>query len=229
MPGVFWLVSAGLLLLGLLAGFWLGKKRTLPAPPPAPPEAKPTPKEAAARQKEAQAAPVKRPEDPPSGKFALPNAEAELLGEAETSTKHDLFAKIPVVWDGSPQSSPRPSLARPFSSPSQENPPKAELSGSWQLVFAAGEAPCKDFVLNRSRLRVGRREGSDIHISDNGISKAHADVLMLQEGPAVIDLGSSNGTWLNGAQIPSGEPIPLQDGDRVAFSSFVFTVAKKKL
>ena len=217
MPEAVWWIIA-MLALGS-SGFWLGRRsspKTLALQPPLLIPAPEPPKPA--------------PLDPPSDKFSIPMPdEAELLGESQTSTKHNLFDKMPVVWDGNPQTSPRLPIPK-FPEHLLTDAPKPNLpptEASWVLVFAAGEFPCQDVALDRSRLRVGRREGSDLHIPDTGVSKAHADVLLFPDGLAVIDLGSSNGTWLNGNKLPSSEPIPLKEGDRLAFSSFVFTITRR--
>jgi hypothetical protein len=211
---VWWILA--MLALGLV-GFWLGRRSAPTALAPPLPIPAPTPIKAT-------------PTAPPSDTFSIPIPdEAELLGESRTNTKHNLFDKMPVVWDGNPQTSPRlPILQFPEHLLIDEPKPSSSLTEtSWALVFAAGEFPCQDVALARSRLRVGRREGSDLYIPDTGVSKAHADVLIFPDGLAVIDLDSSNGTWLNGNKLPSREPIPLKEGDRLAFSSFVFTVTRR--
>jgi hypothetical protein len=219
---VWWLL--GMLSLGAL-GFGLGRRSAARSAPLIPvgetaPTAKPPPKET----------PTPTAPEPSAEKYPLLTPdEPELLGESETNTKHNLFDKMPVVWDGNPQTSPRlPIPQLPESLLNLKSDPVPTQQKTWALVFAAGEFACKDIELDRSRLRVGRREGSDIYIPDTGVSKAHADVLLYPDGLAVIDLGSSNGTWLNGLKLPSSEPIPLKENDRLAFSSFVFRVVKRQ-
>lgn len=151
--------------------------------------------------------------------------EPELLGESPTSAHHDLLARMPAIWDGDPTSAPASMKQESSQAPLELQPvPQAEVPAGWRLVFVAGDSRCPDVELNRPRLRVGRREGCDIHIPDSGVSKSHADVLLLKDGVAVIDLHSVNGTWINNSPIPPGEPTLVQPGDRLAFSSFEFTL-----
>src|SRR3954454_10514764 len=61
------------------------------------------------------------------------------------------------------------------------------------------------------------REGCDVVLADPEVSRRHAALRMTDEGPAVEDLGSTNGTFVNGQRI-SGVFV-LSDGDVVAFGS----------
>jgi pSer/pThr/pTyr-binding forkhead associated (FHA) protein len=71
----------------------------------------------------------------------------------------------------------------------------------YQLVFQPNtrSSLCVDF--DGRVLSVGRSEDNDIVIDDPAVSACHAR-LCLEEGALfVVDLGSSNGTWLNGRQV----------------------------
>src|SRR5215510_6771058 len=63
-------------------------------------------------------------------------------------------------------------------------------------------------------LVIGRAPTSDIPIFDPTISRRHAEVRVEDQGVFVRDLGSSNGTFLNGLKIESS---PLRLGDVVTF------------
>ena len=59
------------------------------------------------------------------------------------------------------------------------------------------------------------REGCDVVLADPEVSRRHAALRMTGDGPAVEDLGSSNGTWVNGERIEGQRPI--EEGDTVRF------------
>lgn len=68
---------------------------------------------------------------------------------------------------------------------------------------------------------VGRAPESDARVGDVTVSRRHA---LLEAGPGglrVRDLGSSNGTSINGARVPDGTALP---GDTVAFGKVAFRV-----
>lgn len=63
------------------------------------------------------------------------------------------------------------------------------------------------------RLIIGRDHDADLLIDSDDVSRRHARLRRLDAGQVVIeDLGSQNGTWVNGARI---ELHPLQSGDRI--------------
>ena len=50
---------------------------------------------------------------------------------------------------------------------------------------------------------------------ENGVSRKH--VMLRRLGPDIvaIDLGSTNGTWLNGVKLNPQQPVTLRSGDRL--------------
>ena len=88
------------------------------------------------------------------------------------------------------------------------------------LVFpirAAGRAGAGSFV------SIGRTDSNDIIINDVSVSKFHAFCRVTPEGAvAILDSGSSNGTYVNGIAVPKhggGEPVHLSPGDSVRLGS----------
>jgi adenylate cyclase len=68
---------------------------------------------------------------------------------------------------------------------------------------------------------VGRAATSDVPIYDPTISRRHAEVVLAANGVRVRDLGSSNGTFLNGSRIDDAVAV---DGDVVTFGKVAFHV-----
>jgi serine phosphatase RsbU (regulator of sigma subunit) len=61
------------------------------------------------------------------------------------------------------------------------------------------------------RTTIGRAEDSDIRLPDRSLSRRHAEILQRRDGCYLVDLGSTNGTYLNGARVP--QESALHDGD----------------
>jgi pSer/pThr/pTyr-binding forkhead associated (FHA) protein len=68
-----------------------------------------------------------------------------------------------------------------------------------------------------SKMRVGRDEDVEIHLPDGQASRVHAEVGPSKGGVLVTDLGSRNGTFVNGERI-SGTRA-LAEGDEVRIGS----------
>jgi pSer/pThr/pTyr-binding forkhead associated (FHA) protein len=68
---------------------------------------------------------------------------------------------------------------------------------------------------------IGRSSDADVHLSNDDVSRQHA-LLWREAGTTwLVDLGSSNGTSVNGVAATSA--VDLIDGDRLAFGATEFT------
>jgi adenylate cyclase len=86
-----------------------------------------------------------------------------------------------------------------------------------KLISFTGD---QDFDLSADHIYVvGRAVTSDIPIFDPTISRRHAELKASKTGVVVVDLGSSNGTFINGERITEGT---LEPGDSVTFGKVVF-------
>jgi putative nucleotidyltransferase with HDIG domain len=72
-------------------------------------------------------------------------------------------------------------------------------------------------------LRVGRVEECEVVLDDSSVSRCHAEVKATERGWRVRDLGSTNGTRLNGARLGS-EPRPLRARDLLQFGEVAIQV-----
>jgi uncharacterized RDD family membrane protein YckC len=71
--------------------------------------------------------------------------------------------------------------------------------------------------LDTDRLVVGRSRSCDVRLRDDTVSRLHAALVWRGGALVVEDLGSSNGTWVNGERILS--PRTVVAGDAVRFGS----------
>ncbi len=69
---------------------------------------------------------------------------------------------------------------------------------------------------------LGRSNECDVVLADPNASREHAEVRMFNGRATVLDLGSLNGTKLNGRGIPADAlGLPLADGDRIQISASI--------
>jgi hypothetical protein len=60
---------------------------------------------------------------------------------------------------------------------------------------------------------------------DLGVSRHQARLVRQNGGFAVVDVGSTNGTYVNGHAVPYNQPMPLHDGDTLSFGALNTHVA----
>lgn len=70
---------------------------------------------------------------------------------------------------------------------------------------------------------VGRE--ADVMLADSKVSRKHARIVLGEGEITLEDLGSTNGTTVNGDKLTPGETRPLQQGDRVAFGGLELTLS----
>lgn len=105
--------------------------------------------------------------------------------------------------------------------PGQQPAQPQQVSRARLIDTAANRA----IDLASARVTLGRESRNDITIPDINVSRTHAEISLSPQGAWVItDLGSTNGTYVNGRAVASQ---PLNEGDHIAMGStnFVFTLA----
>jgi pSer/pThr/pTyr-binding forkhead associated (FHA) protein len=89
------------------------------------------------------------------------------------------------------------------------------------LVMFRGDGERRSFSIVRDVTVIGRREDCDFRIPLGEISRKHCRLIKDGESLRAEDLGSSNGTYVNGARVQEAE---LSPGDTLKVGSVVFVV-----
>jgi hypothetical protein len=100
---------------------------------------------------------------------------------------------------------------------SHQGSPSAQLPGT-----AADPAPLAFPPGSGVRFTIGRTRDCDLCLTDLSVSRMHALLVRREDGWVLSDLGSHNGTRLNGWLVR--EPVPVHAGDRVEFGSMTFVI-----
>ena len=86
-------------------------------------------------------------------------------------------------------------------------------AGSQQdaLSLEAISGPCEGIIFSKAGvvLSVGRTRASKLHIKDAAVSERHAELRWETDRWTVTDVGSSNGTAVNGHALIEGDPFRL--------------------
>ncbi len=81
-----------------------------------------------------------------------------------------------------------------------------------QLTISNGDSAGRVITLTESEYKIGRQRDNHIQLSDLGVSGDHARLFRSEDGYAIEDLKSRNGTWINGGRIFHAT---LRDGDQL--------------
>lgn len=76
--------------------------------------------------------------------------------------------------------------------------------------------------LNAQPFTIGRLEGSNLILSSSTVSRKHSEISILREDPYILDLGSKNGTYVNGDKIT--RQTRLKNHDIVKIGSIEFAM-----
>ncbi|MEX2421211.1 MAG: DUF3662 and FHA domain-containing protein [Actinomycetota bacterium] len=97
-------------------------------------------------------------------------------------------------------------------------PAVAELN-----VLEGDRRSAVSFPISKPLTTIGRLAESDVTVEDPAASRQHAEIRQTGSGSfAVVDLGSTNGTSVNGARLASGGAgQTLSDGDRITIGQTV--------
>ncbi|MFI5691571.1 FhaA domain-containing protein [Kribbella sp. NPDC051586] len=154
-------------------------------------------------------------DDLPTGKFRV---VSETVGTPQ---------RRPAAYQ---QPEPQPYQQEPYVPPEPVSPPQPQYQpqpsprrGHPQVML---EVNGRRRPVNPPGVVLGRGTDADIQINDPGVSRRHAEIRLMPEGPGgirvvLVDLGSTNGTLVNGRRSTEAE---LVDGSTVRIGNTTMTL-----
>lgn len=85
-----------------------------------------------------------------------------------------------------------------------------------KLILLNPNGPEQEFELAKANISLGRGNTNDITLKDEKVSRSHARLEYGAQGVSLVDLGSSNGTRVNGIRVESATLVP---GDTISLGS----------
>lgn len=186
-------------------------------------------------------APAREPWDQPAATPDYAAAQQAAAGAVDQFNAYAAGAAPAAAAAGYAAGQMAGAAPRPQAMPQQAAPQQAANTVMFAGAGVPGQQPAQpqqasrarliDTAANRAidlasaRITLGRESRNDITIPDINVSRTHAEISLSPQGAWVItDLGSTNGTYVNGRAVASQ---PLNEGDHIAMGStnFVFTLA----
>jgi diguanylate cyclase (GGDEF)-like protein len=96
---------------------------------------------------------------------------------------------------------------------------RAAPAGQACLVVFYGQNLGKRYFVEHDEIIIGRSDSANIQVEQESVSRQHAKVVTQDDRPRVIDLNSTNGTFVNDQQI---EDVELRDGDLLRVGQTIF-------
>jgi pSer/pThr/pTyr-binding forkhead associated (FHA) protein len=96
---------------------------------------------------------------------------------------------------------------------------RAGVEPRLEVVAAMGYEPGTVFEIGEGAT-MGRSDSADIRVDDAFASSAHARIFPRGEFMYVEDMGSTNGTYLNGRQLRGAERLKMADSIRIGDSEY---------
>jgi hypothetical protein len=91
-----------------------------------------------------------------------------------------------------------------------------------EVVAAMGHEPGATFDISTGAM-LGRSDSAEIRVDDPFASSAHARIFPRGEFMYIEDMGSTNGTYLNGRQVRAAERLKVADTIRIGDTEYRYT------
>ena len=80
--------------------------------------------------------------------------------------------------------------------------------------------------ISSSEFVIGRERNANFYVTNNtAIGRRHAKIVNQSGQISLVDLASTNGTFVNGAKANANVPVMLKDGDKIMLADETFTIS----
>ena len=90
------------------------------------------------------------------------------------------------------------------------------------VVITEKEGSERRLTFTEPEVTIGRVPGNDVVLPKGNVSKRHSRIVLKDNRFIVVDLKSTNGTYVNGRKITS--PLVVKEGDKIYVGDFVLTL-----
>lgn len=149
------------------------------------------------------------------GRLKLTNDDYEMVNADDH--RHSSWRGLTGGW---PRFYHRPGAARVRHFPPRSRLISADEPALGRLTVHRPEGERIEHELVADLVTLGRAEDNTVILPDLAVSRHHAQIARRDGAVVVMDLGSLNGTLVNGVRLAARQPFALRDGDRLAIGPF---------
>jgi phage tail-like protein len=92
-----------------------------------------------------------------------------------------------------------------------------------QLIVRLGETVVQIAALNAPVITIGRAPDNTVSLIHSLVSRRHAEIRLAANGPIIVDLGSANGTSVDGERLLAQQPLALLPGAVMTIGPYTLT------
>jgi len=92
-----------------------------------------------------------------------------------------------------------------------------------KIKVAEKNGVARELTFDKTTITIGRSAKNDLILPRNNVSKVHASIEVVKDKIVVKDLGSTNGTFINGRRI--NQPVTIEEKDSIYISDFVINAS----
>jgi diguanylate cyclase (GGDEF)-like protein len=96
-----------------------------------------------------------------------------------------------------------------------------------KIFIAQGPEKGRSFLIKSDVAQIGRGSANELALDEDSVSRKHARITKKNDQYFIEDLHSSNGTWISGHAIKSGEKVPVQEGVPIAVGNVLVSLGKE--
>src|SRR5437763_11611689 len=101
-------------------------------------------------------------------------------------------------------------------------PSTVRYEGMFTIIIQEKGGEQRRMVFNKPEATIGRVQGNDIVPPKGNVSKRHARIVLKDGKFIIVDLKSTNGTYVNGRKITS--PLVVKGSDKIYIGDFILSI-----
>jgi 3',5'-cyclic-nucleotide phosphodiesterase len=95
-----------------------------------------------------------------------------------------------------------------------------------KIYIMNGPDKGRTFEVDEDEIFIGRAPDNEIHVKDKSVSRKHLKIIKRGEKHYVTDLGSKNGTFVDGRRITAGKEYEVREGMPIAVGKTFLSIGK---